>query len=154
MIEVYATSNISEQYNEIKENLLGSRWQFDRVESYDINVAPFNPLSGGTYLDLPPELKNKHALLNGKNDDDKCFAASINAAIFRRKKNAESYNDELKKNMKKLNWEGIEFPAHPGKALSEKFDRINPGYAINLYGYDEDEKEKFSVLRFSDKVRD
>ena len=55
--------------------------------------------------------------------------------------------------MKKLNWEGIEFPAHPGKA-SDKFEKNNPAYAINVYGYDEDEKEKFFVLRVSDKMRD
>ena len=69
------------------------------------HVARFQPTKGGTYLELPKELKAKKACRNIKNDN-KCFAASITEAIFPRKKHAERYN-ELKRNMKKLNWDII-----------------------------------------------
>ena len=61
----------------------------------------------------------------------------------------ERDNDELKRNMKKLNWEGIEFPADSVKA-SKKFEKNNPDYAINVYGYDDTEKnedDKYSIQR-------
>ena len=125
MIEVHAGEFFCEQYQFIKENLLeqvanfqenGFGWQFDRVESYDIKVARFQPTKGSTYIELPKELKAKKACRNMKNNDNNCFPASITEAIFLMKKDPQRYNDELKRNMKKLNWEGIEFPADPWKA--------------------------------------
>ena len=75
--------------------------------------------------------------------------------MLRRKKHASTHDDgELKRFMKTLNQEGIDFPADPKKA-SERFEKKNPGYAINVYGYDEDEKdenERLSIQRISDKM--
>ena len=163
MIEVHAGKFSSEQYESIKGNLLEqvanfqencSGWQFDREESYDISVARFQLTNGSTYIDLPKELKGKKACVNVKNNDNKCYAAAIAVAILRRKKNAERYDDELKRFMKTLIWEGIELPANPWKA-SEKFKRNNPGHAINVYEYyeyEKDENQRLSILRVSDKM--
>ena len=96
--------------------------------------------------------------INVKNDDDMCFAAAIAAALLRRKKHPERYDDKLKRFMKTLNWEGIDFPADPWKA-SKKFEQNNPGFIINVYGYDEDEEnenenDRLSIERISDNMYD
>ena len=102
-------------------------------------------------------MRDQKAFLNIKSYDDQCFAKSITEQIFsRNRKVANRDNDELKRNMKKLNWKGIEFPADPVKA-SKMFETNNPGYAINVYGYDDtvkDEDDKYSIQRISDKILD
>ncbi|EDO33603.1 predicted protein [Nematostella vectensis] len=42
----------------------GSGWQFDQVEYFDINIDPFEPLSGSSYIPLPPKLASKKAIIN------------------------------------------------------------------------------------------
>ncbi|EDO30509.1 predicted protein, partial [Nematostella vectensis] len=42
----------------------GSGWQFDQVEYFDINIDPFEPLSGSSYIPLPPKLASKKAVIN------------------------------------------------------------------------------------------
>ena len=165
MMEIHAGNFTSEDYETVKENLLeqvatyqelGSGWTFNRVESYDIDIATFNRINGKSYVELPKVLRDQKAYKNIKNFDNLCFPKSITEAIFPRRKNGERDNDELKRNMNKLNWEGIEFPADPVKA-SKKFEMNNPGYAINVYGYDDtvkDEDDKYSIQRISDKIID
>ena len=55
-MEVHTGKFSAEEYESIKENLLeqvanyqenDSGWRFDRVESYDINVACYKPTRGG-----------------------------------------------------------------------------------------------------------
>ena len=166
MMEVYAGNYNSEDYEKVKENLLeqvdtflenGSQWVFDSVESYDINVAKFSRFKGRSYVKLPDVLRNKKAFLNIKNYDNKCFAKSITEAIFPRNgKVANRDNAEFARNMLKLKWDGIEFPADPVVA-SKKFESNNPEYALNVYGYDDTEKEesdKYSIQRVSKKIGD
>ena len=74
--------------------------------------------------------------------------------IFPRRKNGDRDYDELARNVEKLNWDGIEFPADPVVA-AKKFEMINPEYAINVYGYDDTEKEeseKYSIQKVSKKM--
>ena len=52
----------------------GSGWQFDQVEYFDINIDPFQPLSGSSYITLPTKLASKTAIINVKNEKDhECF---------------------------------------------------------------------------------
>ena len=37
----------------------GSGWVFDNIESFDINIDPFEPLSGSSYISLPKNLEDK-----------------------------------------------------------------------------------------------
>lgn len=49
----------------------GSGWIVERCYKVDLMVTEYNPISGGSYLELPVELKQKHSLMNIKNDDHK-----------------------------------------------------------------------------------
>ena len=52
----------------------GSRWVIDRIDSHYINVTTYKPLHGGSYIELPTELRNpKKGLINIKNKYDECF---------------------------------------------------------------------------------
>ena len=55
-----------ERNNEEIENWSaeGSGWVVDEIETAYVNVARYQPLCGGTYLDLPQKLKNKKAIIN------------------------------------------------------------------------------------------
>ena len=47
-----------------------------------VNVARYQPLRGGTYLDLPPKLKNKKAVINVRNRDEQYLKWALRAALF------------------------------------------------------------------------
>ena len=47
-----------------------SGWVLERIMVAYVNVARYQPLRGGTYLDLPPKLKNKKAVINVRNRDE------------------------------------------------------------------------------------
>ena len=44
----------------------GSGWVIDEILEAYINVAQYQPLPGGSYIDLPKKLKNKKVILNIK----------------------------------------------------------------------------------------
>ena len=52
----------------------GSNWVVERVLDHYLNIINYQPLRGGSYLELPEELRNpKKGLINLKNEDNKCF---------------------------------------------------------------------------------
>ena len=52
----------------------GSGWNVESIESQNINISTYRPLSGSSSMDLPVELKSpKKGLTNIKNKDKKCF---------------------------------------------------------------------------------
>ena len=139
--EVMQDDNVGDIINtmigKILENIekfqnMGSGWQFESVVSLDINVDPFTPLGGASYFPLPYELAVKKAIINPKNNDNKCFVWSVTIAAFKIKVHPERVNDKLKENAAKLNWEGIDFPT-PLDNIS-RFEKQNP-YSINVYGW-------------------
>ena len=51
-----------------------SGWIDKSVMLQYINIPTFGPLTGSSYVKLPAELRNsKNALINIKNNDQKCF---------------------------------------------------------------------------------
>ena len=53
-----------------------------QVLHLDLGVAAYTPLKGASYLPLPKKLKDKKAVLNIQNEDEKCFLWSILAAKY------------------------------------------------------------------------
>ena len=129
---------ISSMIEKILENIekfqnMGSGWQFESVVSLDINIDPFTPLGGASYIETPKELAGKHAIINPRNErDNKCFMWSVTSAAFPKKKDPQRIGREMKKNAEKLNWEGIDFPTPLDQ--TSRFEKQNP-YSINVYGW-------------------
>ena len=71
--------NLSTSYEKLK-NILdiwtgqGSGWIVNKIEDIHIKICNYDPLSGSSYIPLPPELNNpKKGLINIKNKDTECF---------------------------------------------------------------------------------
>ena len=51
----------------------GSNWRFVKVKRLEIHFVDFSPLQGSSWIPLPSKLASKKAIINPKNEDDKCF---------------------------------------------------------------------------------
>ena len=123
----------------------GSGWIMDKILKAYINVARYQPMRGGSFMELPTKLKNKKAVLNIQNRrDNECLRWAIRAALFRPRGNmrrTSSYPTE-----DGLNFTGIDFPT-PVSQIG-RLDRQNPNLAINVFGW---ENDRVIVHRISEK---
>ena len=65
---------------------MGSGWRFHSVIRLELHTVQYNPLRGETYLPLPEELAVKKAIINMKNDVNKCFLWCVLRALNPRDK--------------------------------------------------------------------
>ena len=113
----------------------GSNWRFEEVVDLTIFFTEFRPLGGSSHIPLPSYLKTKKAVVNMKNEDEKCFKWCATRACFPVEKNAERISEELRKHAETLDWSGLSFPT-PLSDIS-KFERRNPGLAVNVFGFED-----------------
>ena len=126
----------------------GSGWVIDEILEAYINVAQYQPLRGGSYMDLPKKLKNKKAILNIQNRDNQCLRWALRVALFPapqglNPKRTSSYPTE-----DGLDFTGIDFPTPVSQI--DKLERQNPNLAINMFGW---EKERVIIHRLSEISR-
>ena len=50
-----------------------SEWRLHSIIKLELHTVSYNPLRGETWIALPKELANKKAIINMKNEDNKCF---------------------------------------------------------------------------------
>ena len=111
----------------------GSGLVLDEILHTDMNIAQYNPVKGSSYIPLPSKLKTKKAIINIKNNDNKCFMWSILAGIHPAKRSAErlyhyqQFQDEL-------DFSGIGFPLTIDKV--GKFERQN-NISVNVFGFED-----------------
>ena len=110
----------------------GSGWVLNKIAGLDINVGKYEPLAPTSYIKLPKELSDKHAIINIKNDDQKCFLWSILAGLFPVENHPERVNKYFQ-HLDKVNFEGINFPT-PLNDI-KKFEKLNK-ISINVFGYE------------------
>ena len=71
--------NLNTSYEILKHRLIiysseGSGRKIDKIEDIWINIANYDPLSGSSFIPLPPELNNSmKGLINLKKKDTECF---------------------------------------------------------------------------------
>ena len=113
----------------------GSDWVLKEAVQLEIHTVEFNPTKGSSYIDLPKWIKDKKAIINIKNKDDKCFLWCILRYLYPKEKDAEWIGD-LKKYENSLNTKGITFPI--SKNDINKFENLNPDLpGINIFYLDE-----------------
>ena len=122
--------------NDIEEyNSNGSGWYFKEVLKLEVNAVDYNPAKGSSYIDLPKWIKDKEAIINIKNRDDKCFLWCILRHIYP-KKNDGQYLKDLRKYEFSLNTKGITFPMSVNNIT--KFEKLNPELpGINVFSVDD-----------------
>ena len=141
-------TNENETYDEMAEEILeevdktreaeGSGWRFEEVIKLVLHTTRWDPISAGSYIELPPALKNKKAIINMKNQDDKCFMWSVLRALNPKDKNAERIDNDLKSKVDILNMQGIKYPV--GFRGIDRFESQNPEISITVLGYNKDER--------------
>ena len=139
LYEVYheMKNEIEEKIQQV-ENAEGSGWVFLRVENLTLDTDIWDPLKGSSYIDLPKELKNKKAIINMKNEDNKCFLWCVLRALNPKDDNPERIDKDLKSKEHTLNMEGIAYPVE-FKDI-KRFEKQNPDISISVLGYGKDDK--------------
>ena len=128
-----AKSHTAIETNIDKWTCQGSGWVVTRVLCLYVNIAKYAPLKGSSYIELPKYLKNKKALINVKNEDQKCLMWALLSALHPVGKNSdrvskyEPYENEL-------NFTGVNFPVPLNQM--PKVERLN-NLAINVFVYSE-----------------
>ena len=120
------------------ENAEGSGWVFVEIENLTLHTSIWDPLKAGSYIDLSKELKNKKAIINMKNKDDKCFMWCVLRALNPKKEHPERIDEDLKSKEHTLNMNGIAYPVD-FRGI-DRFEKQNPEISISVLGYNEDEK--------------
>ena len=125
-----AISDLAKKFEEKQDQGFG--WMLKNVLFGDVHLSKYLPLRGSTYIDLPKWIKEKKAVLNVKNSDDKCFVWSVLADMYEIGwgENANRV-EKYKQYESELNMNGIEFPM----TLQNlgKFENQNE-ISVNVYG--------------------
>ena len=103
----------------------GSRWIIDDVESFYINIANYEPLTGNSYILLPKELSHsRKGLINIKNKDLKCFMWCHVGILNPTDGHPERINKQDKKITLTLDYSGIDFPmkTHDYDLIENRFE--------------------------------
>ena len=121
------------------ENAEGSGWVFVEIENLTLHTSIWDPLKASSYIKLPKELKNKKAIINMKNKDNKCFMWCVLRALIPSKdKHPSRIDKDLKSKEHTLNMDGIAYPVD-FRGI-DRFEKQNPEISISVLGYNEDEK--------------
>ena len=123
---------IIDSYNKAKQR--GSGWEFNKIESYQIRVADWQPLKGSSYSPLPEKINLTRAVINIKNTkDNECFKWAIRRSDYPKEKNPQRINDLQKiwkANPSLYNFDGIEFPVKTSDI--SRFEKLN-NKKINVF---------------------
>ena len=109
----------------------GSGWTVDYISTLWLDIAKYQPLRGSSYIPLPKAVKNKKAVVNLKNKDDRCAVWTILAAIFKVAKNPQRPSKYPQDHG--FDFTGIVYPT-PITQIS-RIEKQNP-LAINVFGWD------------------
>ena len=121
------------------ENSEGSGWVFVEVENLTLHTVKWDPLKASSYIKLPKELKNKKAIINMENEDNKCFMWCVLRALNPSKdKHPSRIDKNLKSKEHTLNMDGITYPVD-FRGI-DRFEKQNPEISISILGYNEEEK--------------
>ena len=137
--EIYQemTDEIEEEIQKI-QNAEGSGWMFLLVENLTLHTIKWDPINAGSYIDLPKALKNKKAIINMKNEDNKCFMWSVLRALYPKDDHPERIDKDLKSKQDSLNMKGIRYPVNFRDI--DRFESQNPEISITVLGYNKDER--------------
>ena len=90
-IEVYDSSDVHDASNSIHENLTsaikdfqqrGSGWVLDKLLALDLHLLEFDPLKATSYIPLPTCIQSRKAVINIKNNDEKCCHCSVIPGLY------------------------------------------------------------------------
>ena len=120
------------------ESAEGTGWHFVKIINLQLHITRYTPLKGSSYIKLPKFLESKGAIINMKNDDDKCFLWCVLRALNLKDKNNERIDGDLKSKIDTLDMGDIKYPVNL-KDIN-KFECLNSSIAISVFAYSEEDK--------------
>ena len=100
-------TDISELYDEMVDEIEeeirkvndaeGSGWTLVEVIKLVLHTTKWEPIYGSSYIPLDPYLANKKAIINMKNEDDKCFIWCVLRALYPKNDHPERIDKRFKK---------------------------------------------------------
>lgn len=117
-----------------------------KLDFIKIHITKINIIKGGSYIDLPPKLKNKKAMINIKNKDNLCFIYSILCGLDTPKEHPERVS-HYENRMNELNYDKFTFPFELKNAF--KFETENK-IRLNIFTNDDN---NYVVPCYSTKQR-
>ena len=140
-------TDISKLYNEMANEIEGeiqkvnegesSGWRYEGVISLVLHVTRWQPIYGSSYMPLDPYLANKKAIINMKNEDDKCFMWCVLRALYPKNDHPERIDKDLKSKQDIINMNGIHYPVSLNGI--KRFEDLNPNISISVLGYNKEE---------------
>ena len=112
----------------------GSAWIMDEILEAYINVARYQPMRGGSYMQLSAKLKKKKAVLNIQNRENECLRWAIRAALYPARRGKNPIRPSNYPTEDGLNFTGIDFPTPVSQI--DRLERQNPNLAINVFGWE------------------
>ena len=112
----------------------GDYKRIEGIEKVQFSISNYTQTRGSSYVELPPAIANKKAVINIKNEDDQCFKWAVLSSMHEYK-NANQVS-HYKKHDKELDFTGIEFPVSVDDI--PKFERKN-NIAISAYELQDDD---------------
>ena len=141
-------TDISELYDEMADEIEeeiqkvneseGSGWTFAVVISLVLHTTRWEPIYGSSYMPLDPYLANKKAIINMKNEDDKCFMWCVLRALYPKNDHPERIDKDLKSKQDIINMKDIHYPVSL-KAI-DHFEHLNPNISISVLGYNKEDR--------------
>ena len=141
-------TDISELYDEMADEIEeeiqkvnedeGSGWTLVAVISLVLHVTKWEPIYGSSYIPLDPYIANKKAIINMKNEDDKCFMWCVLRALYPKNDHPERIDKDLKSKQDIINMKGICYPVSL-KAI-DHFEHLNPNISISVLGYNKEDR--------------
>ena len=116
----------------------GSGWVIVKVEKLVLHTTRWDTVNAGSYIELPQALKNKKAIINMKNQDDKCFLWSVLRALNPKDNHPERIDNDLKSKVDILNMQDIQYPV--SFRGIDRFESQNLEISITVLGYNKDER--------------
>ena len=133
-----------EMVEEIEEEMqkaqdaVGSGWQYEKVIKLVLHTTKWDPINAGSYIELPEVLKNKHAIINMKNQDEECFKWCVLRGLNPKNNHPERIDSDLKSKQDSINMDGIRYPVN-FRAI-DRFEHLNPNISISVLGYNKEER--------------
>ena len=120
------------------ESAQSSGWYLESIINLTLHTAKWDPLNAGSYIDLPAFLKNKKAIINMKNLDEKCFMWCVLRALNPKNRDAERIDKDLISKQNTINMKGIRYPVSFRDI--DRFESLNPTISITVLGYNQDDR--------------
>lgn len=151
-LKLWYTEHIIEKCQKKMESfeIMGSGWTFESILELEFTVNKYDAIKGSSYIPLPKFLLSKKAIINVRNDDDRCFMWAILSALYPADHSAERVSN-YEEYVKYLNLAGIKFPTSL-RDISQ-FEQMNLYISVNVYMFDE-ECSKVTPIRLTKEERE